>query len=97
MKEWPYRVNPGDWILIKQTSDVDRDIPWVGRVTRTSLTKVYFDWAIPNKTNFWKTGLVNPKSDHTVMGDILALFQFNIAAPMSADLLDKLKQLSGIA
>ena len=75
----------------------EKELPWIGRVHKTTIHKIYFDWAVPNSQGFWESGISTPKGDHVTMASVLAQFSYDhLQGPMPKDLKAKLCVLSGI-
>ena len=74
-KEQPLTIKEGELILIRIRNKVDESEkrhPWIGEVTKRTLTSVHFEWMVKTQDGLWKCGLVNPARDRTAMINILA-------------------------
>ena len=99
IKNYPSKVSPGEVILIKipnKAHENERKYPWVGRVTKTTLTKIFFEWMSPDRNGFWKWGLVTPKAAGATLDDVLATLVFPFSEPMPESFLCRIKEISGI-
>ena len=72
--------------MICTTDDEEQKVPWVGRVTKRTMTMVYFDWLIRTANGFWKSGIIPSKGDTVFLSKIIAKFQFDTSKPMESDL-----------
>ena len=87
-------------ILIKIRNTVDeiekRD-PWIGEVTKITLTSVHFEWMVKTQDGLWKCGLVSPSRERTTLINIIAKFKYDRSQEMPDQLYEKLCSLSGIS
>ena len=99
ISQFPLQISPGDIIVMRineKASEQEKMLPWVGKVTKKTLTLIHFDWLVPNSSGVWKSGLVAPKNGKTKINDVIAKVNYRIEEKMPCKCLDQLKGLSGI-